>query len=102
MPYEPDSLFAIKQQDKESLRDFIVWFKAATLEVDHLDDPVAMLALKRGLRISRLTYSLDKNPVRFYAELLIRAEKYIRADEGASSRREAKTKLSNKKAQNDH
>ena len=71
MPREPDSLFAIRQQDRESLRDFLARFKAATLEVDHLDDLVAMSALKRGLRISRLTYSLDKNPARSYAEVLL-------------------------------
>ena len=71
MPHEPDSLFAIRQQDRESLRDFLARFKAATLEVDHLDNLVAMSALKRGLRISRLTYSLDKNLVRSYAEVLL-------------------------------
>ena len=71
MPHESDSLFAIRQQDKESLRDFIAQFKVATLEVDHLDDLVAMSALKRSLRISRLTYSLDKNLARSYAEVLL-------------------------------
>ena len=84
------------------MKDFIARFKAATLEVDHLDDLVAMSALKRGLRISRLTYSLDKNPARSYAKVLIRVEKYIRTDEGASSRRKAETKSSNEKAQDDH
>ena len=71
MSHEPNSLFAIRQQDKEPLRDFIARFKAATLEVDHLDDLVEMSALKRGLRISRLTYLLDKNPVRSYAQVLL-------------------------------
>ena len=51
MPRKPDNLFAIRQQDKEPLRDFIARFKAATLEVNHLDNPMAMSALKRGLHI---------------------------------------------------
>ena len=52
MPRELDSLFAIRQQDKEPLRAFIAGFKADTLEVDHLEDLVVMSALKRGLQIS--------------------------------------------------
>ena len=71
MPCEPDSLFAIRQQDKEPLRDFIARFKTATLEVDHLDDLVAMSSLKSGLWISWLTYSLDKNLAHSYTEVLL-------------------------------
>lgn len=45
-------------------------FKVATLEVYHLDKFVAMLALKRGLYPSYLTYSLDKTPTKFYSDML--------------------------------
>ena len=48
---------------------------------------MAISAMKRGLRASRFTYSLDKTLPRTYAELLERAYKYMRADEGASDRR---------------
>lgn len=46
---EVDNLFSVQHQDKESLKDYMVQFKAATLEVYHLNDFLAMLALKRGL-----------------------------------------------------
>ena len=53
---------------------------------------MAVSAMKRGLRASRFTYSLDKILLRTYAELLERAYKYMRADEGASDRRLAEPK----------
>ena len=47
---------------------------------------MAISAMKRGLRGSRFTYSLDKTLPRTYVELLERAYKYMRVDEGASDR----------------
>ena len=47
---------------------------------------MAISAMKRGLRASRFTYSLDKTLPRTYAELLESAYKYMRVDEGASDR----------------
>ena len=61
-------------------------FNAATLEVKDLNENMTISAIKRGLRGSRFTYSLDKTLPRTYAELLERAYKYMRVDEGASDR----------------
>ena len=61
-------------------------FNAATLEITDLNEVVAMSAFKKGLKQSRFTYSLDKTFPKTYPELLARASKYIRADEGAASR----------------
>ena len=47
---------------------------------------MAISAMKRGLRVSHFTYSLDKTLPRMYAELLEHAYKYMRTDEGASDR----------------
>ena len=74
------------QGEKESLKDFVAHFNAATLEITDLNEFVAMLALKKGLKQSRFTYSLDKTFPKTYSELLARASKYIREDEGAASR----------------
>lgn len=57
---EANSLFSVCQQDGKSLKDYVAWFKIAMLEVYYLDEFVAMLTLKRGLRPYRFTYSLDK------------------------------------------
>ena len=88
VPREVDSLFSIRQQDQELLRDYITRFKIAILEIYSLDELIAMLALKRELKTSRLTYSLDKKPPRTYSELLLRVHKYIRAEEADRTRRE--------------
>ena len=61
-------------------------FNAATVEVRDLNEDMAISAMKKGLRGSRFTYSLDKTLLRTYVELLEHAYKYMRADEGASDR----------------
>ena len=86
-PRTSDSLFSLKQEENETLRYFVVQFNAATLEIRDLNEDMTISAMKRGLRGSRFTYSLDKTLPRTYAELLERAYKYIRADEAASDRR---------------
>lgn len=57
----------------------------ATLEIYHLDESLAMLAVKRGLHPSWFTYLLDKTYLKSYVELLIHAQKYIHTEEGILS-----------------
>lgn len=52
--------------DREPLKDYVAWFKMATMEVYHLNKLVAMLTLKRGLHPSHLIYSLDKTLPKSY------------------------------------
>lgn len=85
MSREVDNLLFIRQQDKELLKDCVAWFMVATLKVYHLDESIAMLALKWGLCPSHLTYSLDKISIKSYSEMLVHAQKYIHKDEGALS-----------------
>ena len=98
-PRHSDTLFSIVQGEKESLKDFVARFNTATLEITDLNEYVAMSALKKGLKQSRFTYSLDKTFTKTYSELLARASKYIRADEGATSQRETEGKKEVKKGQ---
>ena len=81
------------------MKDFVARFNMATLEITDLNEYVAMSALKKGLKKSRFTYSLDKTFPKTYFELLARASKYIRADEGATSRRETEGKKEVKKGE---
>ena len=87
------------QGEKESLKDFMARFNTATLEITDLNEVVAMSAFKKGLKQSRFTYSLDKTFPKIYSELLARASKYIRADEGAASRRETEGKKETRRGQ---
>ena len=86
VPRISDSLFSIKQDETETLRDFMAHFNTAVLEVRDLNENMAISTMKRGLRESRFTYSLDKTLPRTYAELLVHAYKYIYTDEAASDR----------------
>ena len=81
-----DSLFSIKQDETETLRDFVAHFNTATLEVRNLNEDMAISTMKKDLRRSRFTYSLDKTLPRTYAELLKHTYKYIRTDKAASDR----------------
>ena len=86
MPRTSNSLFSIKQGEKETLRDFMAHFNTVTLEVRDLNEDIAISIMKRGLRRFRFIYSLDKILPQTYAELLERVYKYIRVNEGTSDR----------------
>ena len=79
------------------LQDFVARFNATTLEVKDLNENMTISTMKRGLRKSQFTYSLDKTLPRTYAELLERAYKYMRAEEGASNRHQTEGKSQKKK-----
>lgn len=68
MLQEANSLFSVCQRDKELLKDYVAQFKVATLEIYHLDEFVAMMALKCRLLPSHLTYSLDKTPTVLFGD----------------------------------
>ena len=98
-PRTSNGLFSIKQEETETLWDFVAHFNAATLKVKNLNEDMAISAMKRGLRGSRFSYFLDKILPRIYAELLEHAYKYMRADKGASDHRQTKDKGQKKKKQ---
>ncbi|XP_073099125.1 uncharacterized protein [Elaeis guineensis] len=88
-----DSLFSVKQGEIETLRDFVARFNKIILEIRDLNEDMAISAMKRGLRRSRFSYSLDKTLPRTYAELLERVYKYIHIDETASDRRQTEAEV---------
>ena len=62
----------------------MVRFNEATLEVRDLNEDMAISVMKKDLRRSKFSYSLDKTLPQTYTELLERTYKYIRMDETAS------------------
>ena len=72
-------------------------FNTITLEVRDLNEDMTISAMKRGLRGSRFTYSLDKTLLRIYAEFLERVYKNICANEDASDRHQIEKKDQKKK-----
>ena len=56
-------------------------FTHEILEVDEADDKVQLTTFKAGLRSRDLVASLTKNPPRMMAEMLLKAQKYMNAED---------------------
>ena len=76
-----DHLLTIRQGEKETLRSYVKRFTRETLEVDEADDKVQLTTFKAGLRSRDLVASLAKNPPRTMAEMLLKAQKYMNAED---------------------
>ena len=76
-----DHLLTVRQGEKETLRSYVKRFTRETLEVDEADDKVQLTTFKVGLRSRDLVASLAKNPLRTMAEMLLKAQKYMNAED---------------------
>ena len=76
-----DYLLIVKQGEKETLRSYVKRFTRETLEVNEADDKVQLTTFKAGLRSRDLVASLAKNPPKTMAEILLKAQKYMNAED---------------------
>nr|XP_023879902.1 uncharacterized protein LOC111992266 [Quercus suber] len=76
-----DHLLTIKQGEKETLRSYVKRFTRETLEVDDANDKVQLTTFKAGLKSKELVSSLAKNPPKTMAEMLLKAQKYMNAED---------------------
>ncbi|XP_050249099.1 disease resistance protein Roq1-like [Quercus robur] len=60
-----------------------------TLEVDEADDKVQLMTFKVGLRSRDLVASLAKNPPKTMAEMLLKAQKYMNAEDTLAAIKDA-------------
>ena len=63
-------------------------FTRETLEVDEADDKVQLTTFKVGLRSRDLVASLSKNPPKTMAEMLLKAQKYMNAEDAMAAIRD--------------
>ena len=63
-------------------------FTRKTLEVDKADDKVQLMTFKAGLRSRDLVASLAKKPPRTMAEILLKAQKYMNAEDAVAAIRD--------------
>ena len=56
-------------------------FTRKTLEVDEADDKVQLITFKVGLKSREFVVSLAKNPPKTMAEMLLKAHKYMNAED---------------------
>ncbi|XP_075674964.1 uncharacterized protein LOC142644184 [Castanea sativa] len=80
-----DLLLTIKQGEKETLRSYVKRFTRETLEVDDADDKVQLTTFKAGLKSRKFVVSLAKNPPRTMAEMLLKAQKYMNAEDALAA-----------------
>ena len=60
-------------------------FTRETLEVDEADDKVQLMTFKAGLRSRDLVASLAKNPPKTMVEMLLKAQKYMNAEDALAA-----------------
>ena len=80
-----DHLLTIRQGEKETLRLYVKRFTQETLEVDEADDKVQLITFKAGLRSRDLVASLMKNPPKTMAEMLLKVQKYMNAEDALAA-----------------
>ncbi|XP_065635654.1 uncharacterized protein LOC112039550 [Quercus suber] len=80
-----DHLLTIKQGEKETLRSYVTRFTEGTLEVDEADDKVQLTTFKAGLKSREFVVSLAKNPPKTMAEMLLKAQKYMNAEDALAA-----------------
>ena len=74
-------MLTIRQGEKETLRSYVTRFTQETLEVDEADDKVQLTTFKAGLKSKEFMVSLVKNPPKTIAEMLLKAQKYMNAED---------------------
>ena len=60
-------------------------FTRETLEVDEADDKVQLTTFKAGLKSRDLVALLAKNPLKTMAEMLLKAQKYMNAEDALAA-----------------
>ena len=82
------------------MRSYVKCFTWETLEVDEADDKVQLTTFKAGLRSRDLVASLAKNPPKIMAEMLLKAQKYMNAEDAVAAIRDGE-KLGDKGRKDD-
>ncbi|XP_073277696.1 uncharacterized protein [Primulina huaijiensis] len=81
------SMFVKKQQESETLREFIQRFNGTTLEIPTASPDIMISDFTQGLRGGEFFKSLVKKPPSNYDDLLSRAEKYVNLEDGQRHKR---------------
>ncbi|XP_073035360.1 uncharacterized protein [Primulina eburnea] len=81
------SLFVVKQQEAETLREFVQRFNNVALEIPAATPDIMISAFTQGLRGGEFFKSLVKKPPSSYDDLLVRAEKYVNLEDAQQHKR---------------
>ena len=67
------------------MRSYVKRFTLETLKVDEVDDNVQLTTFKAGLKSREFVVSLAKNPPKTMAEMLLKAQKYMNAEDALAA-----------------
>ena len=70
------------------MRSYVKRFTRETLEVDKADNKVQLMTFKAGLKSREFVVSLAKNPHKTMAEMLLKAQKYMNAEDALAAIRD--------------
>ncbi|XP_023917904.1 uncharacterized protein LOC112029452 [Quercus suber] len=79
-------LLTVRQQEGESLRDYVKRFNKAVLEIDEADDQVTMTTFQAGLNNPDFIFSLGKTPPTSMTDLLFKAQKYMNGEDALTAK----------------
>ncbi|XP_050248883.1 uncharacterized protein LOC126696142 [Quercus robur] len=79
-------LLTVRQQERESLRDYVERFNKAVLEINEADDQVIMTTFQAGLNNPDLIFLLGKTPSTSMTDLLFKAQKYMNGEDGLTAK----------------
>ena len=80
-----DHLLTIKQGEKETLRSYVKQFTRETLKVDEANDKVQLTTFKAGLKSREFVVLLAKNPPKTMVKMLLKAQKYMNAEDALAT-----------------
>ena len=97
-----DHLLTIRQGEKETLRLYVKRFTRETLEVDKADDKVQLTTFKVGLKSREFVVLLVKNLPKTMAEMLLKAQKYMNAEDALAAIRDVEKPGEKGRNKDDH
>ncbi|KAL0367799.1 UNVERIFIED_CONTAM: hypothetical protein Sradi_3670000 [Sesamum radiatum] len=90
------SLFAIRQKDNDTLKEYLQSFNTVVLEVPSATQEVKASAFSQGLLDGDFFKSLAKKPVSTFDALLARVTKYINIEDPQTAKKESHEEKRNK------
>ncbi|XP_058219832.1 uncharacterized protein LOC131330306 [Rhododendron vialii] len=80
-------LLTVKQVRWESLRDYTIRFNKEVVQIDEAGDNVSITAYIAGLYSGQFLYLVSQEPPKTLAELMLRAQKHMNAEEAVYAKR---------------
>ena len=78
-------MLTVKQQEWETLREYIKRFYKAVLEIDKANDQVRMTTFQAGLNNPDLVFSLRKTLPTTMTDLLFKVQKYMNGEDALTA-----------------